>query len=50
MKYVNMIRTNPKSFIPIVKEYMECISKDGKALFPPGGFSGICLKEGKGAF
>jgi hypothetical protein len=38
-----MIRTNPKSFIPIVKENMALI-KDN-AIWPPGG-SGKCLNEG----
>jgi len=47
LMYVNMIRTNPKSFIPVVKEYMAFIK--GDALWVPGA-SGVCLKEGAGAY
>jgi hypothetical protein len=46
--YINMIRTNPKSFIPIVKENMACVKN--KAYWPVGGGSGVCLNEGEAAF
>jgi hypothetical protein len=42
-----MIRTNPKSFIPIVKENLALINNG--AIWPPGG-SGKCLKEGDKAY